>query len=185
MYNNKVEETVQALLHFDQICNGKEFLLSSFSKEDMIILDLMIKNDLTRDVYTIDTGMLNQETYSFIHSIRREYNLKIKFLFPNSRDVEEMLNTYGPNLFYESVEKREMCCNVRKVMPLKKLLDERSDWITGIRSEQTLWRRMSSIIEIDKSYRKCNPLLKWTLSDVDQYVDREKNTFKPTLFKGL
>lgn len=185
MYNkDKVEETVQTLLNFDQICGGKEFLLSSFSKEDMIILDLMLKNDLHRDVYTIDTGMLNQETYSFIHSIKKEYNLKIRFLFPNSGDVEEMLNIYGPNLFYEGVENRKMCCNVRKVTPLKKLLDERSDWITGIRSEQTELRRNSSLIEMKGRYRKCNPLLNWTLVDVNEYVEKEKIPLNPLYSKG-
>ncbi len=183
-HESKIQQAINTLLQFDSMCSGREFLLSSFSKEDMIILHLMTENDLFRDVYTIDTGMLNQETYSFIHKIKNEYGVSIKFLFPDFKDIENMLSTYGPNLFYESVQKRELCCSLRKVNPLKRLLLERNYWITGIRSEQTEVRKKSALIEINDSYKKCNPLLNWDSVDVDKFVKSENIPINSLYSKG-
>ena len=40
--------------------------LCSFSREDMIILNLLKKNKIGIDIYTLDTGRLPQETYDLI-----------------------------------------------------------------------------------------------------------------------
>ncbi len=182
--SGKIEESVSTLLEFDRICSGDVFLLSSFSREDMVILHLMISNGLDRDIYTIDTGRIHQETYSFIHKIMEEYRISLKFLFPERGEVEAMMNLHGPDLFYRSVEMRKLCCKIRKVNPLEKLLEVRKGWITGIRRQQTQVRMESSLIERDGRNIKCNPLLNWNSEDVGRYVEDNQIPLNPLYSKG-
>ena len=43
-----------------------------------------------------------------------------------------MVKQKGINLFYDSVENRQLCCNIRKVRPLEKILSTLDGWITGM-----------------------------------------------------
>lgn len=167
-----VKNTENILLEMDMICSGDLFILSSFSREDMIILHIMLSMGMKRDVVTIDTGRIYQETFEFMERIRDEWNVSIKFLFPDRSEVEYMVDNFGPNLFYKSREMREMCCKIRKADPLKKILSERKGWITGIRREQTSLRMNANHMEYSGRNVKCNPLLDWKYSDVMEYTLR-------------
>ncbi len=57
--------------------------------------------------------------------------------FPIRADVSAMVSQHGPNLFYDSPEARELCCEVRKVRPLERKLRELKAWATGLRREQS------------------------------------------------
>ncbi|MHB8360664.1 MAG: phosphoadenylyl-sulfate reductase [Thermoplasmataceae archaeon] len=145
--------------------------LCSFSMEDMIILDIINRERLGIEIYTIDTGRLNPETYEFMDMVRKQYSLKIKFLFPDSGSVEKMLESHGPNLFYDNVENRKLCCNIRKVDPLSKLLETKRAWITGIRSDQTAERKISGFWETKNGIVKINPLIFWSVEQVKKEIE--------------
>jgi phosphoadenosine phosphosulfate reductase len=151
--------------------------LSSFSNEDMIIFDTICKNHLGIDIYTIDTGRLNQETYEFIDQVSRDYGIRINYLVPDAEALSSMLSNYGPQPFYESVEKRKLCCKIRKVDPLSRLLSNKKAWITGIRSEQTIERKNSSRVEINNGTVKINPIIDWTYDMVLKEVEKRKLPF--------
>ncbi|HEX5672601.1 MAG TPA: phosphoadenosine phosphosulfate reductase family protein, partial [Nitrososphaeraceae archaeon] len=116
----------------------KMVLASSFGAEDVVLIDMMCKinRNLTR-VFTLDTGRLNQETYDLIDKIRKKYDIVIDVYFPNASDIEKMVAGKGMNLMYESIENRKLCCNLRKIEPLKRALKQFDCWITGLRREQT------------------------------------------------
>jgi phosphoadenosine phosphosulfate reductase len=98
-------------------------LASSFSAEDVIIIDMMVSiNKEKTKIFTLDTGRLNQETYDLIDTIRKKYNIDIDVYFPAQDKVEEMVRLKGMNLMYESIENRKQCCNVRRVQPLNRAL---------------------------------------------------------------
>lgn len=152
-------------------------LASSFSAEDIVIIDLIDKLDRKPRIFAIDTGRLNQETYDVIDKVKNHYDLEIDFYFPESKDVEAMLAAHGPNLFYSSLENRKLCCSIRKVEPLKRALSSLDAWITGLRREQAVSRKDLHKVEIDGvngGIIKINPLADWSADDVWQYV-RTKN----------
>jgi phosphoadenosine phosphosulfate reductase len=95
----------------------------------------------------------------------------IKFLFPDRASIEKMLETHGPNLFYDNVENRKLCCNIRKVEPLPKFLDTKKAWISGIRSDQTLERKLASFWETKNGIVKINPLIFWTAEQVKKEIE--------------
>lgn len=146
---------------------------TSFGQEDQVITDLIGQNNLPITIFTLDTGRLFQETYDVFHKTLKKYQIDIKTYFPETSAVEELLNQKGPNSFYESVENRKECCFIRKVAPLTKALKGNSIWITGLRAEQSENRNDLDLFEYDEKFDiiKFNPLLKWTLEEVQKYLD--------------
>jgi phosphoadenosine phosphosulfate reductase len=156
----------------------KMVLASSFGAEDVVLIDMMcnIDRNLTR-VLTLDTGRLNQETYDLIDKIRRKYDIKVDVYFPNASDIEEMVTNKGMNLMYESAENRKLCCNLRKIEPLKRALKQFDCWITGLRREQSTTRNKILKIEVDtlnNNITKLNPLADWTNDEIWKYIRKNK-----------
>ena len=86
---------------------------TSFGQEDQVITALIAKNDLPITIFTLDTGRLFQETYDVFHKTLKKYKKEIKVFFPEAASVEKLLETKGPNSFYDSVENRKECCFIR------------------------------------------------------------------------
>ena len=165
-----IEETLAFLANEFR---DKVVFSTSFGQEDQVITALIGKNNLPITIFTLDTGRLFQETYDVFHKTLKKYKIDIKTYFPDTTAVEELLNKKGPNSFYESVENRKECCFIRKVAPLTKALKGNSIWITGLRAEQSENRNDLDLFEYDEKFDiiKFNPLLKWTLEEVQKYLD--------------
>ncbi|EQD44854.1 phosphoadenosine phosphosulfate reductase, partial [mine drainage metagenome] len=98
----------------------------SFGAEDMVLLDLIARST-PRDLgtirwFTLDTGRLFEETYELMQTARGRYGLPLEIYTPAASELEPLLARGGPNLFYDSVENRKACCQVRKVAPLARAL---------------------------------------------------------------
>ena len=152
---------------------GKVVFSTSFGQEDQVITALIATNNLPITIFTLDTGRLFQETYDVFHKTLKKYKKEIKVCFPEASAVEKLLEEKGPNSFYESVENRKQCCFIRKVAPLTKALKGNTIWITGLRAEQSENRNDLALFEYDAHFDifKFNPLLKWTLAEVQKYID--------------
>ena len=176
-----IEETLAFLANEYK---DKVVFSTSFGQEDQVITALIGQNNLPITIFTLDTGRLFQETYDVFHKTLKKYKTDIKTYFPDTTAVEELLNKKGPNSFYESVENRKECCFIRKVAPLTKALKGNSIWITGLRAEQSENRSDLAFFEYDAHFDiiKFNPLLKWTLEEVQKYID-DNNVPQNTLHK--
>ena len=147
-------------------------LASSFSAEDVAIIDMMVKANPKARIFTLDTGRLNQETYDVMDKIRDKYKVSIEVMFPKMDAVESMVREKGLNLFYHSIENRKLCCGVRKVEPLNRALSTVDAWITGLRREQVVTRAAVKKIDLDadRGIAKINPLADWTWDQTLSYV---------------
>lgn len=182
--NKTAEEILKWVL---KTYGGKVALASSFGLEDVALIDMMVKIDPDPQVFTLDTGRLPQETYLLMEKIREKYDLKIKVYYPNTQRVEEIVSSYGPNLFYQSLDLRKLCCEVRKVEPLKRALTGLSAWITGLRREQGTTRTKLKKTEIDQTnggLLKINPLADWAEAQVWSYVKENKVPYNPLHEQG-
>ena len=179
--NFSIEET---LIFLANEYKGKVVFSTSFGQEDQVITALIASNDLPITIFTLDTGRLFQETYDVFHKTLKKYKKEIKVFFPEANAVEKLLKEKGPNSFYESVENRKQCCHIRKVAPLTKALKGNAIWITGLRAEQSENRSDLDFFEYDAHFDiiKFNPLLKWTLAEVQKYID-DKNVPQNALHK--
>ena len=153
----------------------KKLVLScSFgAPEGLILLDMMHRIDPASRVFVLDTGRLPQATYDLIDRVRDHYDKDVEVIFPDAERVQAMVRTDGLNLFYDGVEKRQLCCRVRKVEPLNRYLSEVDAWVTGLRRDQGTTRERTPKIEIDRAHGgivKLNPIADWSRSQVLDYV---------------
>lgn len=166
---NPIELLDWALKNFNQ-----RFAIAwSGQAEDMVVLDMACKIDPHVRVFTIDTGRLHEETYQLIEEVRKVYDLSIEVYFPDRGEAERMVRDFGVNLFYKSVELRHLCCHVRKVRPLLRVLQGLDAWATGLRREQWASRHNIMKIEVDHDHGqiiKLNPLADWTERQVWEYI---------------
>ncbi|MCA9512642.1 MAG: phosphoadenylyl-sulfate reductase [Myxococcota bacterium] len=149
-------------------------LSASFGAPDgMALLHMMHAIEPASRVVVIDTGRLPQQTYDLIDRVRDRFDKKVEVLFPDAADVGEMVREHGPNLFYESIEKRRQCCRIRKVDPLRRYLSELDAYVTGLRRDQNANRSSTRKVEIDRANGgvvKINPIADWSHERVMAYV---------------
>ncbi|MES2241154.1 MAG: phosphoadenylyl-sulfate reductase [Bacteroidota bacterium] len=164
-----LEETLNFLANEHK---EKVVFSTSFGQEDQVITDYIARNNIDITIFTLDTGRLFQETYDVFHRTLKKYKKQIEVYFPEATAVENLLKQKGPNSFYESVENRKECCFIRKVVPLRKALAGNAVWITGLRAEQSENRNDLQLFEYDANFEiiKFNPLLKWSLQEVEDYL---------------
>lgn len=155
---------------------GKIVQASSMGPEDQVLTHMICAIDKNTRIITLDTGRLFQETYDLIAKTNEHFKLNIEVYFPDHKQVEEMVQEKGINLFYKSVENRKLCCGIRKNEPLKRALAGMEAWICGLRKDQTVTRFYNKVVEWDEQHRllKINPLINWTEKQVLNYI-REHN----------
>ena len=170
--SGNLEENIKSLSSF---IDEKIVFSTSFGIEDQVILHAIFSQKITNiEVITLDTGRLFPETYDLWDKTLLQYNASIKPYFPNTQQIEKFVENNGINPFYTSVDLRKECCNIRKVVPLKRALVGAKIWITGLRAEQSENRNGLNIIEWDEHFQifKYNPLLHWTIANVKKYVNK-------------
>jgi len=176
---NKVSKGLKAeeiIILSEKKFHSRLTFATSLGEEDQALLDIIAKTSPSIEVFTLDTGRLFQESYDLMGKNMKKYKLNFKIYSPDTCSVEKMVNEKGVNLFYESIENRKLCCNIRKIEPLKRALKNSDAWITGLRKQQSVTRSDIQIFEWDalNANIKINPLVSWSLEDVKNYI-KENN----------
>ena len=176
----------EIIQYFAKHCTGKIAFATSLGLEDQVLTEMIAGIDPSMRIFTLDTGRLFQETYDLLDITRKKYGVNIEIMFPDAEDVEEMVNSKGINLFYDSIENRKLCCFIRKTEPLSKALSGVSTWITGLRREQSITRKQVNTIEWDDTQKKIkvNPLADWTTEQVWDYIRSHKIPYNTLHDKG-
>ncbi len=164
---------------------GDSFAIAaSFQKEGMVVVDMVSRLTPHARVFTLDTGRLPEETYRMMDTVRERYGIPIELVFPDREEVERMTSQHGPNLFLDSVERRKLCCEVRKVRPLERKLKDLRAWATGLRREQADTRIHIPKVEVADGRIKISPLADWTAAQVDEYVRAHSVPLHPLYERG-
>lgn len=179
-----IDDTLAALV---SAFPGAVTFSTSFSYEDQVITDLIHKSNTGVSIFTLDTGRQFNETYSTWNRTIEKYGLKINAYYPDETDLQEFVSQNGPNPFYESVAMRKSCCYIRKVVPLKKALQGKAVWVTGLRAQHSANRNNLQSLEWDESNQilKYHPLLQWTTEDVRSYIDDNNVPYNSLHDKGF
>ncbi len=166
---------------------GKTIFTTSFGIEDQVITHKIFTNNFPIKVVTLETGRLFPETYDVFSNTILRYRKKINVYFPDYLAVEDMVTQKGPFSFYDSIENREECCKIRKVVPLTRALGGMECWISGIRSSQSDSRSNMSDLEYDhdKKLFKFHPLYDWSLEDVEKYIEENYIPYNSLHDKGF
>ena len=159
---------------------------SSLGAEDQALLWLLQEAHAPVAVFSLDTGRLPEETYDLLQKNREFFSLPIQVYAPEAAAVEALVASGGPNLFYDSLAKRQACCAVRKVAPLRRALAGRDAWFTGMRRGQSSTRAGLQRIEWDAANGlvKLNPLIDWSHQDVWDLIERHELPYNAQHDKG-
>jgi phosphoadenylyl-sulfate reductase (thioredoxin) len=133
---------------------------TGFGAEGCVIIDLIARERLPIDLFTLDTGVLFPETYDLWKRLEDKYGVEIRAVRPGQSIPEQAL-LHGPVLWERDSDR---CCELRKVTPLRHELSKFDAWITAIRRDQTAQRAYARVVERDSKFGliKINPLVTWT-----------------------
>ena len=162
------------------IFHNKIVVTSSFGAESVVILHLVSKVDLNTPIIFLNTGKLFPETLEYVNTLRRKLKLnKIKILNP---DFEELQIQDEKNDLYKI--NPDLCCQIRKVIPLQKALKNFDAWINGRKRFHDFERKNIKQIEKVNGLIKINPLYDWSFKDIQNYININKLPEHPLVKKG-
>ena len=145
---------------------------TSFQGAGLVLIDVALKNGFQFPVFTIDTGKLFHETVELKGRLEDWFGVNIESVKPEL-NLERQTETYGSNLWDSDPN---LCCNLRKVVPLERKLSTLSCWITGLRRQQSATRDRIGQLELfhldreaGREIVKMNPLANWRKEDVWKY----------------
>jgi phosphoadenosine phosphosulfate reductase len=152
------------------------------------MIHLAKQNGFDFPVFTLDTGLLFPETLALKKRLEEFFGLQIESLEPDLT-VEEQADINGPELWKHNPD---LCCTIRKVMPLRDKLTDLDCWITGLRRQQSDTRSQIGIIELysfdeasGRDIVKLNPMANWAREDVWKYIRSHSIPYNPLHDQGF
>lgn len=143
-------------------------LACSFGAEDVVLVDMLHKLSPKTDIFYLDTDFHFDETYETRDKLTDKYSISFVQVKPKLTP-EQQAAEHGDKLWERDPN---LCCNIRKVEPLTRVLSKYDAWITGIRRDQAPTRANAKKVEYDTKFglMKFNPLASWTSEDVWSYI---------------
>jgi phosphoadenosine phosphosulfate reductase len=160
---------------------------SSFQGAGLVMMHLAKQAGLAFPVFTLDTGLLFPETIALQKRLEDFYGCKIESVQPDL-SVEQQAEVQGPELWKRDPD---LCCTMRKVLPLQSKLHDLDCWITGLRRNQSESRAGIGIIELytldqnsGSEIVKLNPMAKWSREAIWDYIKQHKIPYNPLHDQG-
>ncbi|WP_375487141.1 phosphoadenylyl-sulfate reductase [uncultured Jatrophihabitans sp.] len=134
------------------------------------------------DVLFLDTGYHFAETLGTRDAAAATLPITVRTLTAQ-QSVAEQDTSFGARLYERNPDQ---CCALRKVLPLRKALQDYSAWASGLRRDESATRAGVRVVEWDdgRGMVKLNPIAAWTQDDVDAYIAENGVLVNPLLFDG-
>lgn len=160
---------------------------TSFQGAGLVMMHLAQEHGLQFPVFTLDTGLLFSETLALKKRLEDFFGSTIESLEPDLT-VDEQADIHGPELWTRTPD---LCCTVRKVLPLRDKLSDLDCWITGLRRQQSATRADIGIIEVyvfdetsGREIVKLNPMANWSRDAIWKYIKDHKIPYNPLHDRG-
>lgn len=147
----------------------KVAMATGFGPSGVTLMHMISRVDPATTVFYLDTDLLFPQT----HELKRLLSDKLGLRFTrvhSGLSLQEQERLEGPNLWRSNPDR---CCHLRKVLPLRRFLETREAWITGIRRDQSPTRQRIDIVHWDASHGlvKINPLAGWSDQQIWDYIE--------------
>src|ERR1700747_1393191 len=158
---------------------GRRICITS-SMTDAVLVNLVSKHHPGIDVLFLDTGYHFPETIGTRDAVSAVYPVNVINVTPPTT-VAEQDAELGPKLYARNPD---LCCYLRKVVPLEKSLEPYDAWITGVRREESGTRTATQVVQWDAKRQmvKVNPIVEWTQKDVDDYINDRGVLVNPLVY---
>ncbi len=160
---------------------GSRICITS-SMSDAVVIDLVSRQAPGIDVLFLDTGYHFPETIGTRDAVSAVYPVNVVSVTP-AATVTEQDAELGPKLYTRNPD---LCCYLRKVVPLEQALGPYDAWFTGVRREETSARTSTKVVQWDERRQmvKVNPIVEWTQQDVDDYIESNGVLVNPLIYDG-
>ncbi len=160
---------------------------TSFQGAGLVMIHLARLHHLDFPVFTLDTGLLFPETLELKRRLEAFFGMRMESLHPDLT-VEQQADAQGPELWKRDPD---LCCTMRKVLPLQSRLADLDCWITGLRREQSETRSQTRIVEVylvdearGREIIKLNPMANWSRQAVWDYIKIHRIPYNPLQDQG-
>ena len=153
----------------DRFAGQRMVMTTSFGMEGCALVDMYAKADARITVVYLDTMFFFPETYALRDKMIECYP-HINFVNGGTQlTPEQQAAEHGDELWKTNPD---LCCQLRKVDPMKAVMADVDVWITGLRRSQSPTRANIQLVEWDWKYQllKVNPLFKWERSEIWDYI---------------
>lgn len=168
--NNSFEGTSPArIMKWATDTYGEDAVLSTgFGASGIVLMHQLSLVKPGATAFYLDTDLLFGETYDLIDRIRERMDIRLLRVRTNV-SLEEQAREHGEKL-WES--RPDLCCHIRKVLPLQNFLKDKKAWFTGIRRDQSPTRKNTPVLQWDENLEviKVSPLATWTEDEVWSYI---------------
>lgn len=179
---------VESILRWAWDSFGTEAAIgTSYQGAGLVIIHHAVQAGLPLPIFTLDTQFLFPETLALKARLEDFFGVTIESILPE-QSPEEQAAEHGPELWKRAPD---LCCTIRKVMPLQKKLEQLSAWITGLRRQQSDTRQQTQMLELykfdvlrDHYILKLNPLANWSREQVWNYIHEHKIPYNPLHDRG-
>lgn len=155
---------------------------TSFQGAGLVMMHLAGQQHLPFPVFTLDTGLLFPETLALKKRLEEFFGMAIESLEPDLT-IQEQADINGPELWKRNPD---LCCTIRKVLPLRDKLCDLDCWLTGLRRQQSDSRSTIGIIELyqfdeasGRDIVKLNPMANWSREQVWGYIREHRIPYNP------
>ncbi len=156
-------------------------LSCSFGKDSTVLLHMATRVYPEIPVLYLNTGLEFPETLEFRDKLVAEWSLNLREYTPRVT-YEELAAEHGNDVYSKNPK---LCCECLKVEPVKRALDGLDAWITGLRRDETEFRKNIKIIEDHNGIVKINPLANWTEKEIWNYLKENNIPYNPLYNQGF
>jgi len=144
-------------------------VVTSFQPTGIVTLHMLQDIAPRTPILTLDTGLLFPETYALMDHLEAAWELNLTRVRP-AQTVAQQAERHGAELWANDPD---LCCNLRKVVPLCDALTGYEAWVTGLRRDQGGKRAHTPIISWDAKHGKVklSPLATWTEDMIWMYIE--------------
>ena len=103
------------------------------SFQEVVLIDIAVKVDPRIEVVFLDTGSHFPETLEYVETVRARYDLNLTVTTPVAGSEDHPCGT-------------PLCCEFRKVRPLKAALVGKDAWLTGLKRVDAPTRRSAPVV---------------------------------------
>jgi phosphoadenosine phosphosulfate reductase len=152
------------------------------SMTDAVIVHIVSQVRPGVDVIFLDTGYHFAETIGTRDAVSAVYPVNV-INVTAAQTVAEQDEQMGSRLYSRNPD---LCCYLRKVVPLEQALEPYDAWISGVRKEETHSRSDSRVVQWDarREMVKVNPIVDWTQEQVDAYIADNGILVNPLVYDG-
>ncbi len=144
---------------------GRLAAVSSFGAESAVLLHLIASVDPATPVIFVDTLKMFDETLEYRKALIDRLGLTDTRIERPDPVVLASRDQAGERWSYDP----DGCCDLRKVVPLRRALASFDAWISGRKGFQANTRTALPRFEIDEGRLKINPLADWDKVALDHY----------------